>query len=81
MILPPNTLHGFFNRATSVCRLLGISTAVHQTFFDAVAKVDRETSFASMDPLEAMGKIGAIALENHMYFPPVDINSNHDCVE
>ena len=81
MILPPNSLHGFFNRGTSVCRLLGISTAVHQTFFDAVAKVDRETSFASMDSFEAMGKIGAIALENHMYFPPVDINSNHGRME
>ena len=77
MILPPNSLHGFFNRGTSVCRVLGISTAVHQTFFDAVAKADREISFASMAPPDAMGTIGVIALENHMYFPPVDINPNH----
>jgi quercetin dioxygenase-like cupin family protein len=81
MIVPPNSLHGFFNRGDSVCRLLGISTAAHQTFFDAVAKVDRETSFARMDPVEAMGKIGGIASENHMYFPPVNIDSNHDRVE
>ena len=81
MILPPNSLHGFYNRAGSVCRLLGVSTAAHQAFFDAVANVDREISFARMDPSEAMGKIGAIALENDMYFPPVDINSNHDRVE
>jgi quercetin dioxygenase-like cupin family protein len=76
MILPPNSLHGFLNRGNSVCRLLGISTAVHQTFFDAVAKADREISFATMAPLDTMGKIGAIALENHMYFAPVDINSS-----
>jgi quercetin dioxygenase-like cupin family protein len=78
MILPPNSLHGFFNRGTSVCRLLGISTAVHQTFFDAVAKADREISFASMAPVDAMGKISGIALENHMYFPTVDINSSEN---
>jgi quercetin dioxygenase-like cupin family protein len=72
MILPPNTLHGFFDLSNSVCRLLGISTAVHQTFFDAIAKADRDISFASMAPLDATGKICAIALENHMYFALVD---------
>ena len=34
MILPPNSLHGFYNRESSECRVLGISTAVHQTFFE-----------------------------------------------
>ena len=74
MILPPNSLHGFYNRGASLCRLLGISTAVHQTFFDAVAEADRTSSFAAMPPQEAMGKIAGIALENHMYFAPVDVS-------
>jgi quercetin dioxygenase-like cupin family protein len=74
MILPPNSLHGFQNRGLSVCRLLGISTAAHQTFFDAVVEADRETSFASMPLSEAMGKIAQIALRNHMYFAPIDVS-------
>ena len=74
MILPPNSLHAFYNRGSSDCRLLGISTAVHQTFFDAVADADRSSSFASMPPSEAMGKIAQIASENHMYFAPIDVS-------
>jgi quercetin dioxygenase-like cupin family protein len=74
MILPPNSLHGFYNRESSDCRVLGISTAVHQTFFDAVADADRTSSFASMPPAEAMGKIAQIASENHMYFAPLDVS-------
>jgi quercetin dioxygenase-like cupin family protein len=74
MILPPNSLHGFYNRGSSDCRVLGISTAVHQTFFDAVADADRTSSFASMSPAEAMGKIAQIASENHMYFAPLDVS-------
>jgi hypothetical protein len=68
MILPPDSLHGFQNRGLSECRLLGISTAAHQAFFDAVADADRETSIALMPPYEAMEKIAQIALKNHMYF-------------
>jgi quercetin dioxygenase-like cupin family protein len=75
MMLPPNALHGFYNHGTSTCRLLGISTAVHQTFFDVVSEADRAGAFASIPSQAAMGKIASIALENHMYFPPVDINS------
>jgi quercetin dioxygenase-like cupin family protein len=74
MILPPNSLHGFYNRESSECRVLGISTAVHQTFFDAVGEADRTSSFASMLPREAMGKIAQIASENHMYFAPIDVS-------
>jgi quercetin dioxygenase-like cupin family protein len=76
MMLPPNALHGFFNLGDEACCLLGVSTAVHQTFFDAVLKADRESSFATMALPEAMGKIGAIALENHMYFPPVPCHAS-----
>ena len=74
MLLPPNAMHGFLNRGSATCRLLGISTAAHQLFFDAVARADKETSFAAMPIPEAMGKIGALALRNYMYFPPVAVN-------
>jgi quercetin dioxygenase-like cupin family protein len=78
MILPPNSLHGFYNVSDGTGRLLGISTAVHQTFFDAVIKADHESSFTAMPPPEAMAKIGVIALLNHMYFPPVAISPQPD---
>jgi quercetin dioxygenase-like cupin family protein len=76
IILPPNSLHGFYNKGTSVCHLLGISTAVHQTFFDAVAEADRAKSFSTLPPQEAMGQIAQIALSHHMYFAPVDISKS-----
>jgi quercetin dioxygenase-like cupin family protein len=74
VILPPNALHGFYNRSSATCRVLGVSTGVHQTFFDAVVEVDRESSFASMPIDEAMGKIAQIALKNHMYFAPINVD-------
>jgi hypothetical protein len=76
MILPPNSLHGLYNRGTSVCRLLGISTGVHQAFFDAVTEADRVSSFGAIPLKEAMGKIGKIALDNHMYFALIDVSQS-----
>ncbi len=73
LLLPPNSLHGFHNVGRSVCRLLGVSTAAHQAFFDAVLRAENKSSFAAMAPPEAMGTIGAIAIENNMYFPPVTV--------
>jgi quercetin dioxygenase-like cupin family protein len=74
IILPPNALHGFYNQGMSVCRVLGVSTGVHQTFFDAVAAADRTSGFATMEPQQAMSQIAQIALKNHMYFPPVNVS-------
>ena len=74
MILPPNSLHGFYNRGSYVCRLLGISAAVHETFLDAVSNADRISSFARMAPKEAMSKIAQIAMQNYIYFAPIDIS-------
>jgi quercetin dioxygenase-like cupin family protein len=81
MMLPPNSLHGFFNVSDKTCRLLGVSTGVHQTFFDAVLKADHESSFADMPLPEAMEKIGSLALANHMYFPPVSVKPEVDGAE
>ena len=48
MILPPNSLHAFYNRSPEPCRMLGISTQLHQTFFDAVAPADQNESFSAL---------------------------------
>jgi hypothetical protein len=45
MILAANSLHAFYNKSSELCRLLGISTQLHQTFFDAVASADQEEPF------------------------------------
>jgi quercetin dioxygenase-like cupin family protein len=74
MLLSPNSLHGFVNLGEATCRLLGVSTAAHQTFFDAVVRADHESSFGAMALPEAMRKLGAIALGNGMYFPPVPVS-------
>jgi quercetin dioxygenase-like cupin family protein len=73
MILPPNSLHGFQNRGLSLCRLLGISTAAHQAFFDSVVDADREARFASMPHSRAMEKIAQIAQKHHMYIAPIGV--------
>jgi hypothetical protein len=39
---------------SELCRLLGISTQLHQTFFDAVASADHEETFSSRPLSEAM---------------------------
>ena len=35
VIIPPNALHAFYNKTSEPCRILGISTPLHQAFFDA----------------------------------------------
>jgi hypothetical protein len=45
MILPPNSLHALYNRSSEACRVLCISTQLHQTFFDAVASADQKDPF------------------------------------
>jgi len=53
MVLPPNSPHAFYNKSSELCRLLGISTQLHQTFFDAVASADQEEPFSSRPLSEA----------------------------
>ena len=48
MILPPNSLHAFYNKTSEPCCLLGISTPSHQAFFDAVASADEDEPFAPL---------------------------------
>jgi quercetin dioxygenase-like cupin family protein len=74
MILPPNSLHAFYNRSSERCRLLGISTQLHQTFFDAVANFDQREPFAPLPFPEAMARIAQIGLRHNMYFAPHGVN-------
>ena len=75
VILPPNSLHGFFNNTAERCRLLGISTPLHQAFFDAVAAVEKATSLAWFQVAEAMPRVARIGAQYQMYFAPQDISS------
>lgn len=72
MILPPNSLHAFYNRSSERCRLLGISTHLHQTFFDAVARADQKESFSTLPLAKTMGRVAKIGLQHNMYFASYD---------
>jgi len=74
MILPPNSLHAFYNKTSEPCRVLGISTQLHQAFFDAVASADKTRPFASLPFPEAMRLGGEIGVQHSMYFAPVDLS-------
>jgi quercetin dioxygenase-like cupin family protein len=74
MILPPNSFHAFYNKTSEPCHLLGISTQLHQAFFDAVASVDKNNPFALLALPEAMRLITQIGGQYNMYFAPVDIS-------
>ena len=74
MILPPNALHAFYNKTSEPCRVLGISTPLHQAFFDAIADSDKKTPFASLPFPEMMAQIAQIGAKHNMYFAPVDVS-------
>ena len=75
MILPPNSLHAFYNRSSEPCRVLGISTHLHQTFFDAVASIDHKERFSDLPLNEALTRIAQIGLRHNLYFAPYDVNT------
>lgn len=75
MILSPNSLHAFYNRSFEPCRMLGISTQLHQTFFDAVATADRRESFSALPFAEAMMRVAQIGLRHNMYFAPYEVSA------
>ena len=77
MILPPNSLHAFYNRTSEPCRVLGISTQLHQAFFDAVASADQKDPFSALPRAEAMARIAQIGLQHNMYFAPYDVETAH----
>jgi quercetin dioxygenase-like cupin family protein len=73
MILPPNSLHAFCNKTSEPCLLLGISTPLHQAFFDAVARADKGQPLASLPFPESMGLVAQIGAQHNFYFAPVEV--------
>ena len=73
IILPPNSLHAFYNRSPGLCRVLGISTQLHQTFFDAVASTNKVQPFSAMPFREVMERVARIGLRHNMYFASTDL--------
>jgi quercetin dioxygenase-like cupin family protein len=71
LIIPPNALHGFQNKAATTARLLGVSTALHQAFFDAISALDRTTPFSEMAFPDAMAKVAETGAHYHMRFVPL----------
>lgn len=75
VILPPNSLHALYNRSSEPGRVLGISTQLHQTFFEAVAEADRKEAFSALPFATAMARVAEIGLQHNMYFAPYDVNA------
>ena len=73
MILSSNTLHAFYNKGAKPCRVLGISTQLHQAFFDAVEAADKDLPFSSLPPLDAMVRVARIGSQYNMHFVPYDV--------
>jgi quercetin dioxygenase-like cupin family protein len=60
--------HAFFNRSQSSARLLSISTAAHEPFFDAIVEADRDRPFASMPAEDIASRVAAIGAQTGMLF-------------
>ena len=73
MILSGNTLHAFYNKAAKPCRVLGISTQLHQAFFDAVEEADKGVPFSVLPPSEVMARVSRIGSQYNMHFVPYDL--------
>jgi hypothetical protein len=54
--------------------VLGISTQLHQTFVDAVAKADRKEAFSALPFAAAMARVAEIGLQHNVYFAPYDVD-------
>ena len=53
--------------------MLGISTQLHQAFFDAVAKANREEAFSDLPFATAMARVAEIGLRHNVYFAPYEV--------
>jgi hypothetical protein len=49
-------------------RLLSVSTAAHESFFDAIVAADRDRPFASMPPQERFARVAAIGAQTDTRF-------------
>lgn len=60
VLAQPHTRHSFINPGPAPARLLSISVAAHESFFDAVEAADKVAPFAALDPAEVMARLAAI---------------------
>jgi mannose-6-phosphate isomerase-like protein (cupin superfamily) len=64
----PEVPHSFFNRSRTPVRLLSISTAAHEPFFDAIVAADRDTPFAPMSPEQMFARVATIGAQTDCRF-------------
>ena len=76
IILPANSFHAFYNKTSEHCRLLGISTQLHQAFFDAVERADASAPFSALPEAEVMARVAAIGSEYFMNFASQDAGAD-----
>lgn len=76
MILPANSFHAFYDKTGKPCRLLGVSTQLHQAFFDAVERADASTPFSALPASELIVRVAAIGAEYCMNFAPTDADAD-----
>lgn len=71
VIARPHTPHGFFNQGTDTVRMLSISVAAHERFFDAVEDADRQEPFGMLPPDAAFARVIAIGEQTDTHFLPL----------
>ncbi len=64
----PEVQHALFNGSQSKARLLSISSAAHESFFDAIVSADRDRPFASMPADEIFARVAAIGARTDTRF-------------
>ena len=52
---------------------LGISTQLHQAFFDAVEGADKDLPFSSLPLSDVMTRVSKIGAQYNMQFAPYDV--------
>ncbi len=78
VVIPANAVHGFNNETDKERRLLGISTYLHQRFFDEVEVAARRGDFDGLSVANAMNTIATIATLQKMHFLEVPAR-NENC--
>ena len=71
VIARPHTPHGFFNKGSETVRMLSISVAAHERFFDAVEDADEQEPFSSQPPAAAFERVIAIGAQTDTHFLPL----------
>ncbi len=71
VIARPHTPHGFFNKGSETVRMLSISVAAHERFFDEVEDADEQEPFSSQPPAAAFERVIAIGAQTDTHFLPL----------